>query len=189
MEIYRAAWACAALGIVGIAAAYDVADGGTLRVLALIGMVASFSATLAFALAEESARRWWWTWRAFAWSGLAIGALDALVRTWSAVGLVAAVLLVLTCPALLRTGRTQWFSWSLRHAPGPPESMSRKDLLRRWAWTGALLERPGPNVAGVLALVEERRRLLDELERRDPATFHAWLSTAVPDRRPPRSRR
>ena len=188
MGIYRVAWAIVAVSVGGVAMAFDVAEGGALRVVALTAMVASFAATLAFALAEESRRRWWWTWQTFLWSGLVMAGIDALVRMWGGIGFAMSVLLGLTAPAVIEVGRTQWFAWTSRHATGPPESMDRRELIRRWEWTTALLQRRGASVADVHALVEERRRLLDEIERRDAAAYVMWLPTAVPDRRPPRSR-
>jgi hypothetical protein len=63
------------------------------------------------------------------------------------------------------------------------EALTLRDLHRRWEWTTAEVLRPTTSVSRRVALVEERRHLLDELQLRDPVGFDAWLHTAVPDRR------
>lgn len=186
MAVYRKAWAALAVLVVSVAAAYDVVQGNALRTLGVTGLGAAFAASFAFALAEDSPRRWWWTWRTFLWTALGMGALDVLTRSWSWRGLAVGTALVLTCPALVRAARTRWLAWTLRRSTGGPESMDRRELLRRWELTTGLVEREGTSVADLVALVEERRRLLDELERRNPSAFEAWLPTVVPDRRQPR---
>jgi hypothetical protein len=184
--MYRGAWATVVVLVVAIAAAYDVVQGNALRTLGVTGLGAAFAASFAFALAEDSPRRWWWTWRTLMWTALGMGALDVLTRTWSWRGLTVGTALVLTCPAVLRAARTRWLSWTLRHSGGRPESMDRRELLRRWEWTTALRAQEGTPVADLVGLVEERRGLLDVLERRDPSAFEAWLPTVVPDGRLPR---
>ena len=184
--MYGRAWAAVAALVVSTSAVADVGRGDAWRTLGVTGLGASFAASFAFALAEDSPRRWWWTWRTLLWSALGLAALDVLARSWSWSGLAVGTALVLTCPAVVGAARTRWLSWMLRRSAGRPESMGRRELLRRWEWTTTLVEREGTPVADVVALVEERRRLLDELERLDPAAFEAWLPSAVPDRRLPR---
>jgi hypothetical protein len=57
----------------------------------------------------------------------------------------------------------------------PPECLSDHDLNRRWRRSTQELRDRSSKLADVLRLVEERARLIDELERRDPDGFHELL--------------
>lgn len=181
MVIYRFVWGVAAVVVVAAATAYDVATGGLLRLLVMVPVVAAFGALLGFSIAEERPDRWAWTRRAAVGSALAAGVADALTATAGGLGLLVGAVLVLASPPALALGWRWVFAWSSRRSSGPPEVMVRRDLLRRWEWTTAEVRRPSTPVARRLVLVEERRRLLDELQRRDPAYFDEWLVTAVPE--------
>ena len=96
-------------------------------------------------------------------------------------------------PTMLR--RIDTFMWALALSnPGPvpflPALEGRRqatdeELCRAWCATYAALQ-AGPSLRAGLALVDERRAILDELARRSPAGFAAWLVDATPgDASPP----
>jgi len=110
-------------------------------------------------------------------------AADALATTWGATGTAVGVVLLATAPAVITFARTRLDARPSRGPSGSPDAMSSRDLRRRWDLTTAEVLHPTTTPSRRLVLVEERRRLLDELQLRDPAHFDAWLVTAVPDRR------
>lgn len=183
MRTYRFVWTLVTAVAVGSASVFDVASGGLLR-MALLGVgVGLFAAALAFAIVEERPDRWTWVRRSLLWWGLGAVAADALVTTWGNIGTVVGLVLLAVSPPVITLCRTAFLSWSSRRTSGPPDALSTRDLHRRWESTTAEILRPTTSVSRRLALVEERRRLLDELELRDPTHFVDWLVTAVPDRR------
>lgn len=186
MQIYRFVWVVLAATVSGSAVLYDVVTGGLLRLAVFGPGLAVFGALLVFAFVEDRPDRWTWVRRTFLWSGLTAVAADAFVAMWGEVGLLVGVVMAVTSPAALELARRLLLLASSRRTSGPPESLSTRDLQRRWQWTTAEVLRASTPVARRLVLVEERRRLLDELQDRDPSHFDAWLVTAVPDR--PRDR-
>ena len=197
MDVYRFAWAVVAGVVVAGSVAYDAATGGLLRMVTLGGLIALFSATFTFVFTEERADRWVWVRRLAAWTGGATVAATSLTAMWGAKGAVVGLALVLGSPTLLTGARTLYVSWSARRTTGPVETLSVQDLHRRWEWTTVLLRWDATPLNRRLALVEERGRLLDELQSRDPAHFDDWLVDAVTSRdprhrlrsRPPKGRR
>lgn len=187
MQVYRFTWIVLAATVTGFAFVYDVVSGGLLRLAVFAPGLALFGALLVFAFVEDRADRWTWVRRTFLWTCLAAAAADAFAALWGEVGLLAAVLVAVTSPAALEQARRLRLLASTRRTSGPPESLSTRDLQRRWDWTTDEVLRASTPVSRRLVLVEERRRMLDELQDRDPSHFDAWLLTAVPDR--PRDRR
>lgn len=183
MRTYRFVWTLVTAVAVGSACVFDVASGGLLRMTLLGVGVGLFAAALAFAIVEERPDRWTWVWRSLLWWGLGAVAADALVTTWGNIGTVVGLSLLAVSPPAITLCRNSFVSWTSRRTSGPPDSLSTRDLHRRWESTTAEMLRPTTSVSRRLALVEERRRLLDELELRDPTHFVDWLVTAVPDRR------
>jgi hypothetical protein len=181
VEIYRFVWGVTAVVVTATALVYDVATGGLLRLALMAPIVAVFGGLLGFSIAEERPDRWTWTRRAAVWTALAAVAADGLAATAGALGLLAGTVLVLVSPLAIGLGWRWVFAWSSRRSSGPPEVMVRRDLLRRWEWTTAEVRRSSTPQARRLALVEERRQLLDELQRRDPAYFAEWVVTSVPE--------
>lgn len=179
-------WAVSAALVVGAAGVYDVVSGGSLRMVVLAVVLALFAGVLAFVFAEEHPDRWRWTRRAVLWTGSAALATDALVATFGSLGVLLGGVLAMTSPGLVRLAQAHLLTWTSRRIGGPPETLSRRDLLRRWEWTTVEVLRTGTSVSRRLALVEERRQLLDELQLRDPSRFDTWVASAVPDRRPDR---
>lgn len=184
MDVYRFAWAVVTGVVVAGSVAYDAATGGLLRMVTLGGLIALFSATFTFVFTEERADRWSWVRRLAIWTGGATVAATSLTAMWGASGAVGGLLLVLGSPALMTGARTLYVSWSARRTTGPLESLSVQDLRRRWEWTTVLLRWDATPPNRRLALVEERGRLLDELQSRDPAHFDDWLADAVTSRDP-----
>jgi hypothetical protein len=182
VRIYRFAWLLSAIVVTGSAAAYDVVEGGWLRLLVLGPVMAMFGGLLGWVFTDDRPDRWTWVRRGAVWGGLGAMAADALVAAWGGIGFLVGALLLLTSPALTQWVRGRLLARSLGRSGGPPEALTRRDLVRRWQWTTAEVLREGVTVERRMALVEERRRLLDELEHRDPAGFADWVTTAVPDR-------
>lgn len=185
MEIYRIVWGATVISLSTLGGTDVVVHGGGVGLLGTTGLVAAFFAATAFGLAEGNPRRWWWVRRSLLWGALGTASFYGLAGAWSAGGVAVGSALLVTYPGLGRGARHRWFAWTMRNTPGVPESMGRRDLLRRWELTTLLLRQRSGSPSGVLALVDERRRLLDELERRDASAFVAWLPAAVPDRPPP----
>ena len=182
MRIYRFVWGVAAVVVTAAATVYDIATGGLLRLVVLGSVVAVFGGLLGYSIAEERPDRWAWTRRAAAWTTLGTVAVDGLAAMFGSPGLLVGALLVLSSPLAVGLCWRGAFAWSSRRASGPPEVMTRRDLLRRWEWTTAEVRRPTTSPARRLVLAEERRQLLDELQRRDPSSFDDWVVTAVPER-------
>jgi hypothetical protein len=183
MSSYRVVWLSVTAFVVGAASVYDVAAGGLVRMASVGVGFGLFGAFVAYALSEEQVDRRAWVRRSALWCGLSATAADALATTWGRTGTLVGVALLATTPAAISFASTHFISWSSRGTSGPPEAMSVRDLHRRWDCTTVEVLRPTTTVPRRLVLVEERRRLLDELQLRDPAGFDAWLGTAVPDRR------
>jgi hypothetical protein len=167
---------------------YDVLSGGLLAMAALWLTMSAFGGLFAFVIVEDRAERRLWTRRTTVWSGLGAVAAYSLMASWGAAGAVIGGALVLSSPVVLVAARASLVSWSSRRTSGPPEALATRDLHRRWECTTAEVLHPGTSVSRKLMLVQERRHLLDELQRRDPARFDAWIVSAVPDRRPDRQR-
>ena len=183
MEVYRFVWVVVTAIVSASALVYDVATGGLLRLAVFGPGMALFGGMLVLAFVEDRSDRWTWVRRAAVWSGAAAVAADAFVAMWGDVGLIVGLGFVVTSPTLLLLARHLLLLRTSRRASGPPESMSTRDLLRRWEWTTAEVLRTTTPASRRLVLVEERRRLLDELQARDPSHFDDWLVSAVPDRR------
>ena len=181
-------WGVSAAVVVTAAAVSEVVAGGLFRMAALWLTMSLFGGMFAFALAEDRPDRWLWTRRAILWTGLGGAAMECLVSTWQGLGVGVGAALALTSPVVLGATRGLFVSWSSRRTSGPPEALRTRDLHRRWEWTTAEVLRPATTWSRKLELAEERRLLLDELQRRDPAHFDTWIGSAVPDRRPDRQR-
>lgn len=183
MEVYRFVWFVVTAIVSASALVYDLASGGLLRLAGFGPGMALFGGMLVLAFVEDRSDRWLWVRRAALWSGTAAVAADALVAMWGEVGLLVGVGFVVTSPTLLVLARQQLLRHTSRRTSGPAESLSTRDLLRRWEWTTTEVLRPTTPASRRVLLAEERRLLLDELQARDPSHFDAWLHSAVPDRR------
>jgi len=115
-------------------------------------------------------------------------------RAWGSRGVVTAVLLTglppvlgqwsllviggvgLTHPALVQALVRRWSPWRGREATGELAELSEDQLAHRWRYSSVAVRSTWLSPSELLALVEDRQRLLDEIERRDPDNFAAWLS-------------
>lgn len=136
---------------------------------------AALGAMIAFSFVEDAGARGRAMTRWALWFGVAtilVIGLPLVLQAWSALVLV---LLAGGAPDLVEfLGRTY-----RRSRPGlaaqHPEQLSTDELARRWRQTSAELLDRGTSTAHSLELVEERARMLDEIERRDPQSFERWL--------------
>lgn len=188
MRLYRYLWATTAAVIISPAALFDAIAYGWLR-MAVMGLVmALLGGLFALVIAEGRADRWRWARRGVMWAGLGAVAADALVATLGRTGALIGSAILVTSPAVLGSVRSSFLRRSSHRTSGPPEMPAACDLLRRWEWTTAEVTRADLPMSRRLALVEERSKLLDEVERRDPSHFATWMATAVPDGRVDRQR-
>lgn len=188
MTIYRFAWGVSAAAATGWAAATLLADGKAPGVVAIALMVGSCAGLLAFTICEDRPDKWHWTTQATLWTAGVTFTWGGLVTVSGAVGSLVGLALLATCPSLVANVRALVLRSRLRGSSGPLETLGRRELLRRWEWTTCEVLRSTTTLQRRLALVEQRRLLLDELERRDPSHFDEWVTTAVPHRAPPRQR-
>jgi hypothetical protein len=109
------------------------------------------------------------------WAAFGIVVLLALPPTLGAAGLLTPVVVALTSPGAVVLVRRE-----LRRRGGRRRSdvdlISDRELARRWEVTAQMLADPRRTTAERVAIVEDRGRLLDELERRDRYGFEMWLT-------------
>lgn len=188
MQVYRFAWSVVAAVVVGPAVVAAVGAGAGAE-MAVVGIgLGLFCGMFVWVVAEEQPARWLWVRRSVLWSGLGAPCAVALSGTWGTLGTVLAVGLLSTAPAVLEPARALYVTWTSRRTVGPPEGLSVRDLRRRWDATTGEVRHPATTASRRLVLLDERRRLLDELERRDPEQFVSWVVTAVPHDGPSRPR-
>jgi hypothetical protein len=188
MQVYRLVWGGLATLVLGPAVIWAVGAGAGVEMLVLGVGLALFAGTFVWVVAEDHPDRRTWVRRAVVWTAIGAPGADALGTTWGATGFVLAMFLLLTSPALVSPAYTWYVGWTSRRSTGPMESLSERDLRRRWDSTTAEVRHSATTAARLLLLVEERRRLLDEMECRDPAHFDSWVATAVPHDGPSRPR-
>ena len=184
MVIYRFVWGVSTAAATGWAAASVLAAGTWVGVLAVALLLASGGGLLAFTFCEDRPDRWYWTVRTTMWTWAAAAVCGGLAAAWPRAGSVLALVLALTCPFVVTRSRALLLRAMMRGSTGPLETLGRRQLLRQWEWTTCEVLRSTTPLERRLALVEQRRGLLDELERRDPLHFDEWVVSAVPDRAP-----
>jgi hypothetical protein len=180
-RIHQAVWGtCVALTVAGVLA-YAVAYGTLARVLLLSATLALFAASFAYVVFEESPDRRLWMRRLVLWAGLGAPLADGLTTAIGPMGLLVMLVLVASSPALVGLVRRRFAVRLARGPVTPLGAQSERELLKRWEGTSTALQRGRMGVAARLALVDERSRLLDELELRDPERFGEWMATLVPE--------
>jgi hypothetical protein len=184
VSVYRFAWGLGAALATGWAAASVLAAGTWFGVLAVSLLLASGGGLLAHTFCEDRPDQWRWTVRATLWTWAGAAVCGGLTSAWPRGGALLALVLVLTCPFVLGWARVLMLRAMMRSSNGPLEALGRRQLLRRWQWTTIEVQRSTTPLERRLALVEQRRMMLDELERRDPLHFDDWVVSAVPDRAP-----
>ena len=178
MRGYAACWRACVVTITGLAAAIAWLVESPWLLLAEVLVIGTLG--FAFGLGwEEDPDRTWPSGRAWAVRGLVVAVLltglPPALGQWS---LLVILVLGVTHPTLVRAlGRRLW-PWRARSpgsAGGELADLSTEQLEHRWRYTSMAM-RTSWRPDETLALVEDRQRLLDEIERRDPENFSAWLS-------------
>ncbi|ADB30344.1 hypothetical protein Kfla_1241 [Kribbella flavida DSM 17836] len=117
-------------------------------------------------------------------SALAVVAVGGLCSFLGFAGLIVAMIVALTSPPVLRralalAGRLGLGLGDANEAPRDDvdrvSRMTTAELCRAWTTSSQQL-RSGP---GTLPVVRLRQLYLDELERRDPVGFNAWLASSA----------
>ena len=111
---------------------------------------------------------------AAAWAAFGMVAVLGLPPTLGPAGLLALALLAISSPGTVLLARRERRRRSGRRMPDV-DLVSDRELARRWEVTAQLLADPRRTAAERVAIVEDRGRLLDELERRDRNGFEMWL--------------
>jgi hypothetical protein len=178
VRAYRNAWQASVAVLTAVALVAAGSSIGWPALLCAVGAVAVGGATCGFAWVDEPPRRS----RAigylavsFAVAGVLVLGLPTLLGSWSVLVLAA---LLTSSPLVVEwlVGRRR-----LRHQVRTPEqarSLRERDLELRWLRTSRDVRERGADVVAVLALVQERALLLDELERRDPERLDDLLVRA-----------
>lgn len=178
MRIYRSAWRATGVALVGISVIWSVATLGWLALAVAAACSAALGVMFSLARVSDPGAQRHAMARSATWCGSAgvlIAGLPGLLGLWS---LLVMTLLGGLAPDLLAAGRRAV------QAPRPtppakePTRSSDRDLERRWRRTTEELPGRWRAPATVLSLVDGPARLLDELERRDPERFAAWLVRA-----------
>ncbi len=119
--------------------------------------------------------------RGLLWGAVAGAALAGWVPMLGGWGWVLVLAGAATHPALVAAG-TRTAMRSRRRRTGAPrgarlDTLSDGDLRDRWEMTGRRMRHPScSSPIALAALVEERARILDEVESRDPGGFDRWIS-------------
>jgi hypothetical protein len=109
------------------------------------------------------------------WGAFAMVAVLGLPPTLGPVGLLALALLAVSSPSAVLHVRRELRRRGGRRMPDV-DLVSDRELARRWEVTAQMLTDPRRTAAERVAIVEDRGRLLDELERRDRYGFEMWLT-------------
>ena len=181
MRTYRSVWSVTTAFVTVPCVVLEAVTGGWARLALLVPTMLLFGGLLGFVFADDRPDRWTWARRGAGWLCVGTAAADGLVATLGGAGALGSVVLALTSPVVVGAIISQYPALTDRRTAGPPESLSTHDLLRRWdRTTGEVLR--CTSATRMLALAEERRALLDELQQRDPVHFDRWWATSVPDR-------
>lgn len=178
MKVYRVAWhvTVAMLAVAGLVSA--ATDLGWLPVLLVAATMAATGAMWGLAWIGDPRRRAQVVRGLALWFGAGtvfILGLPTLLGPWS-VGALA--VLPALCPYLVETVLHRIRPDRQPIAADRVCELQPRDLAKRWISTGRQVRDRSTEPSVVLALVEERSLLLDELERRDPVGFEAMLVRA-----------
>jgi hypothetical protein len=207
MAVYRSIWGISA-GVVwctGLVLALTAVPVGAIAGLVIFGTLVG--AAMTWAILEDAAarpmRRVFWGGTISAGVMVGVGGLSAVL---GAIGLLVMLAVFVTSPAFLawlrrRLSRAERSGPSLgepaakTHRPSPgtertsvggaatralfaidPTVLDDATLCAAWQMSNVVLEQP--DETDLNRLMEVRRLLLDELQRRHPVTFSSWLATA-----------
>lgn len=168
MRTYRGAWLLAVTALALVALAGALATVGIVVVVVMAVFMSVCGAVFGQIWFDEPSARRRATGRFAVWwgvGGVLITGLPGLVGPWTLPVLVA---VGLSSPALLGPGLRLVCA---RRPARRPERLSDRALARRWMRTTDEVRSSSTSPEHVLELVEERERLLDEAERRDPTGF------------------
>ncbi|GAA1148350.1 hypothetical protein GCM10009606_28820 [Nocardioides aquiterrae] len=167
--------------VVALAALALVVGGISIGWIAVLGTAAGMAVTgavVSFAWVQEPRRRW----RAMSdlalWFGIGAVLMLGLPVAFGPWALFLLIAIGVTCPPLLDLAVRELRQRRPVASTGTVHRLEAGDLERRWVRTSRELRDRRGDVQAVLALVQERERLLDEIERRDPAAFDAVLVRA-----------
>lgn len=175
MRVYAWVWHLSAAALAGLAGLTLVVTAGWGTAFATAGAVAMLAGVLSYAWRESfgppSLSVPGWTVGSAAGAVMFVGLPLMMER----LAFVVLIILGVTSPPLVRRlGRRPASGGGV--VPRTPAPEPQADPLLAHAWLDTTLRlHEASTPAEVLAVVEERARLLDELEQRDPAAFHAWL--------------
>jgi hypothetical protein len=206
MAAYRSIWSILAGAVVclGLALALIAVPVGAMVGLVIFGLFVGSAAT--WATLENAAarpiRRVFWGGAASGGLMLVVGGLSAVLGI---IGLLLALGIFVTSPVFLAwlrdrrlskrerpgSSREEPATKTRRPSPGTetvgrdatralfaidPTDLDDATLCAAWQMSNLVLEQP--DTTDLNRLMELRRQLLDELQRRHPATFASWLATA-----------
>jgi len=114
---------------------------------------------------------------------LVVAGLPAIIGGWTALVLIGTTL---TAPPILELLVRTLHGKQCTGVVDDPTRLSERDLADRWRSSYDEVHRTDATTADLLEVVAERARLLDELERRDPRRFRAWLAETAETRPGPR---
>ncbi len=188
MALYQTVWAWVAtvVGTLGVLSAYALRPTDQFVAVAVTGLSLGACAGCLFDLRNETV-----TFRSMAVFGLAgsaaLMALLGLGSVFGALAVVAGVLLLVLAPwclslvARLLTGRMGSDKSEVPREKQPAAKVPAQDLddatlLRAWRASSQALSWIGSQKEW-LSLAKRRQEYLNELEKRDPRGFAAWLAT------------
>ena len=176
MRAYRAGWTLAVVTVGGLAAAVEWLVLTTWLLLLEAATVATVGAAFGATWEEDPDRRWATGWR-WARRGLVLSVLlTGLPPVMGAWALLVIVSVSVTHPALVQA-LVRRLNRRRRTCVGDRlEELSDEQLSRQWRASTLAVRSSWRTPGEVLELVQERVRLLDELERRDPEGFSQWLA-------------
>lgn len=178
MRTYRVVWGAGVVILTVAAVLAGAATAGWPSLLGVVGAMAVCGAVSGFAWVGDPQRR-----RAVVvglglWCGvgsaLVVGTPQLVGLWWPllvlAVAAVSPVVLTWVAGRVLPGGRTL--------TPEQVHAMAPRSLEQRWLRTSHAVRDRASGTAAILALVQERELLLDEIERRDPEGFDFLLVRA-----------
>jgi hypothetical protein len=178
MRTYRRLWAAVttlvalfAFTVGGIDLGWVPLVGSTLALTVMGGL-------MGFSWIDDGQHHWHLVGQCAFWSGIGSAlllGLPSVIGPWS---LLTIAVLGTACPPAVEYAQRSYRAWRPVPPSDHPEAMSDRDLERRWRCTSDLLRHGHLTPAATVTLVQERARLLDELERRDPDEFEGRLVRA-----------
>jgi len=175
MRTYRAWWTAMTVTVTGFAVVVGWTVESPWLLLAEVAMLGTMGAAFGITWEDDPARRRGaavtWAIRAVLLALLLTG-LPPVMGAWS---LLVVVGLVLLAPELVLVLARQ-VRKRREAAPVEHPTLGEDDLARRWRSTTIAVQSTWRTPAEVLIVVQERQRLLDEIDRRDPEGFSRWLT-------------